>query len=961
MSKQGSPPPPLEEAEIQYFDNYLYLAAGQATTSVNMYPNGFFRYSLKNNTWEDISNPLNSYISRTYAQSAIVDGYFYLIFGWSYLTNQYISDIMRVDLTSPDFAWEKYEADYSYNRNSFSLATKNTEVYLFGGFLAALDLTVNDLIQLDLASSIFTSLTSNGIFPSSRSSPSLHLVNSQIYLFAGRGMTDYLNDMWVYSIDSDVWQTVNEFGAVPLPRYQHAAHCQGNAIVIWGGEGDSGLLGDLNIYNTLTNSWTLLQTISANSPMAGKGACMCMDMPYIYIFGGLSTVGLLGQLWVYNLGSNEYTLLSSEGPQLAYITCQIHDTYFYVLFGQDSSQAASGSIIRYNLLTNVWTRIYTPPDTSTSSAQGIQLMLNDMVVRIGGQAWSLDPKNQVYIYTAGGPVLVGSIAEFIYLSGFVYYNTSFYSYGGSTVLGRSLRSSVPSQLFIRINLWDICGAGNCTAPCSPGTININSVCRKSPAGHFSEGFGNTRATACPAGTMNAYSAASSGRQCYPCPYGHYTAQAGSSSCLDCPAGFFCEDGSKEASNSLEYIGGSTVQPNLYYSPDTSASKYNFEIITVIAMGFIILVTIIWKKARKQVAFIDLYQTMHNHELRMNMVLQKSFLGGLFSLIFIMAAILVVGLAIITYENDNVLEKKSLVPLVILQSMVTDFTSSSMTISSSFLNYGDSCILNSACSSLIFVTVENIRYKSLSYSCLLSAQRTCTIEVQCTDCIIDTGAFISITLQEKLSYSTGILVNVTSSSSIPSNCSSMVQSIYPRTGFIFIGAVASQAYFAMIPSLFTSQSSAWTGLDTGYHISAEKAFVAGTEYLTVDLPIASMLNLNVFLDISTFGLYTTRVLKQDVLFLVSSLIGSLFGVIGAVGQSMRIVEKVYLKSEITENKKKYVLRLKEKRKGFKELMVNVDNFSRNGMNGIVAFQETPGTIRFDSYKIPQKTAVVSPSF
>ena len=54
----GVTPPEVEGPEIVHFDGYVYLAAGQATSSLTKpYPNGFYRYSLATTVWQDISNP----------------------------------------------------------------------------------------------------------------------------------------------------------------------------------------------------------------------------------------------------------------------------------------------------------------------------------------------------------------------------------------------------------------------------------------------------------------------------------------------------------------------------------------------------------------------------------------------------------------------------------------------------------------------------------------------------------------------------------------------------------------------------------------------------------------------------------------------------------------------------------------------------------------------------------------
>ena len=910
---------------MKYYDNYIYVAAGQATLSSDKYTHGFFRYSLLTSTWEDISNTEYSYKPRFYTRSALADGYFYLVYGWTDSISQDIPDIMRVDLTSTDFAWEQFFGDSVYVRNSFAMAVKDLDLYIFGGFMASASVSVNNLIKLNLLNSKFTVITKQGVFPSSRSGPSLNTISTALYLFAGQSTNSYHNDMWIYYISSDTWKGVNQLGQIPSARSRHAADSQGDAVVIWGGVGPMGLLGDMYIFNSLTYSWSQLSSISVSVPTASKGACLAMDLPNIYIFGGLASVGCLGQLWIYNIGNGEFSLLSNSGPKLAYITCQLLDGYFYVLFGQNSVQESSGAISRFNFVSSLWESLYSPEDSTNSSSQGIQMVIGNIVVRIGGEAWDLDPKDSVYIYqnnkitTIANPLFVGNIPELVYLSGFTYYNTSFYSFGGGgAVPGGSLRLTVPSQLFIQINMNDICSGDICMPLCSQGTVNSDEGCITSRIGHISQGFGNRNDTPCPAGTINSILGANSIRQCYPCPEGYFTSKNGSSLCLQCPSGYFCSTGCKTPTNVLQADISESIQPALYDN-NTNEIVLVFEIIAGGVISVIILVSLFSVVVQKDIDAIDLFSADHNYHFKKKMLLEKNMFGGYSSLIFISLAIIMIGLAVIAYVLDNISESKALVPLVILQADVVDFNASSIQISSSFLTYGDSCAINNTCSPLIFLTTANIRYSSLSYTCELSTIKTCVVFVSCISCILDPGAYISISLQEKLSYSSGILVNISSSSSIPNKLSIVAQSLYPTPGYMFIGSSASQFFFTMTPSLFKSESPMWTSMVTGYHISSEMVSVQGSQYLNIDLPITSMLNLKISMDKSIYALLTARTIKQTLIFFFSGMFGSFFGLMGLVGFIMKIFEGNFGKGKVIMDRNIELKNMKDNRKKIKIIL------------------------------------------
>ena len=885
------------------------MAAGQATYSDNVYIREFFRYNISTSTWENITNCDYSYTSRFFSGSALIGGYFYLVYGWNYEINNDVKDIMRVDLDSTEFIWEEVANIYAYARDSFGLAVKNTDIYIFGGYIAESNSVSNELIKFNSSSDEFTQITKSGSFPSARSSPSMHLINTQLYLFAGKSIYLYYNDMWVYDIASDMWSDVIQLGSIPAPRCRHAADSQGDAIVIWGGEGNLGLLSDMYIYNTLTFSWTELSPVSAVGPVAAEGACMVMNMPYIYIFGGLTNGGCLGQLWIYDVILNTYSLLSDSGPKLAYITCQLKSTKFYVLFGQSAAQQSSGAIITFDIVQLRWNTLHSDPGSFESSSQGIQMLIGDFILRIAGEAWDLDAKTQVYLYNPS-EILIGSIGECIYLSGFAYYNTSLYSFGGSFASGGLLSLSIPSQLFIEIDVKDICAGGICETLCSPGTFLKGITCQNSPPGYYSEGFGNTIATPCPVGTVSSIEAASSIRQCYPCPEGSFSSTVGSSLCFQCPTGYICRSGSILPLNSALEVYNNSTQPGLYVPPDITSQVFQLEICIGVALGVFLCMVLLWKKLN--IKNFDVYIAEHNYLIDKYIILRRTTIGGIFTIIFVSAMIYIIGEAMIIYQFDNIVESKEVVPLVVLQTEAEQFVSDSIEITLNLLTYGDICVITNSSAPSILITLSNINYTSLSYTSVLNKDKTCTIAVHCTSCTINQGATLSITLQEQLSYSTGIIITASSSSSIPGNSSSVTQSLYASSGCMFIGPVASQFSFIMTPSLFVSESSQWPSTQTGYHVFSDSIAIAGSQYMAIDLSVKSRLEIIVVLDTGYYSLYTRRAVKSELMIVFSSLIGSISGIMAIVGRMMILFEGSWKKFKAASMRKNYIRNLKKRK-------------------------------------------------
>ena len=879
--------PLVEGPVIKYYENSIYIAGGQAISGSNKYPNGFYRFNLGTRIWQDISNPYRSYESRYFTGSCIVNDFFYLIYGWTNTVNDDVYTIDRVNLTSSDFAWEYFLPNISFARDSYAIASKGPQIYIFGGYINLEGSNVNDLIEIDTETAVVTELTGNSLNPLARMGCTMHVVEASLFVIAGMGLSGYYNDLWKYSIDSAEWTVITQFGSIPSARSLHAGSTEGDAIAIWGGVGDSGLLGDMFVFNTLSSAWSEVISSSATTPQPAKGACMVLDIPLVYIFGGISGIGCLGQLWVYDSASSEYALLSNAGPALAYAYCRLLAGRFYVMFGESISGQASSAVLSFDLSSGQWSNAGYPPPSS-ANAQGIQLLMGSTIVRISGEAWDINTNNEVLVFNTSQTRLVGTIPEYVYLSGSEYHATSIYSFGGGGVLGRTLRASVPVNLFIKIDINDICSGGICEVLCSPGTFYTFSGCEAATAGYYSEGFGNTSPTACPPGTYNDINGATSNRQCYPCAEGSFTPYYGASFCGLCPSGFTCPIGSTTPSAVSGIVHYSSDQPVKYTPPDITSISLQYELVVGLFMLSVILTSMCWEKIKRNLDMIDIYPALHNHITKQPMILDQTYLGGMFSLMFLTAAMLLIGLAIITYNLDNINEIKALVPLVVLSTEVPQFVASEARISVDLLSYGDSCGTNSTCSSLIHINFQYVSSNSTVITCVLT-EKTCRIQIVCVACVFQVGSSLSLLLGEELSYASGISVNISSTSSIPGGRSNVSNYIYPQIGNMFIGSDPTVFYFGLTPSLFETDSSEWPAKDTGYHVAPGAATIAGSQFSVFDLPINSQLEVLINLDTSNYSLFTTRMVNQTFIFLVTTLLGSVFGIMGTVGAAMKFIE------------------------------------------------------------------------
>lgn len=298
-------------------------------------------------------------------------------------------------------------------------------------------------------------------------------------------------------------------------------------------------------------------------------------------------------------------------------------------------------------------------------------------------------------------------------------------------------------------------------------------------------------------------------------------------------------------------------------------------------------------------------------------------GGLSSLVFLMAAIIIIGTELIIFIDANIYETKVLIPKVVLDEEVSSFIADKISVEIELLRYGDKC--NQASLS---VSLSSITYSSVTWTSRLTDSKSCIIFFECFDCVLSVGSDLSLTSYEKFCYSSGIVVNVTSSSSIPNEISSILLTLSPKSNNVFIGSSPSNFYFTMIPSLFESDPSRWPKSLTGYHVSSQVVPQPGSQYMGIEIVTASLLLVNVNFEMNTSGLYTRRLFKQTAIFLLSALIGSVFGIMKAVGGAMRVSENYSQKILKKQKKASKTNEIAQNRIEFEKFF---ENSNGNGVN------------------------------
>lgn len=201
-----------------------------------------------------------------------------------------------------------------------------------------------------------------------------------------------------------------------------------------------------------------------------------------------------------------------------------------------------------------------------------------------------------------------------------------------------------------------------------------------------------------------------------------------------------------------------------------------------------------------------------------------------------------------------------------------------------LNYLAPCKMatNNDCDESISFSFDNIEVytdEKITSKCH-EVNHDCTVILECRNCGLLSSATILFQFTHAHSYSSGIITNVTASSSTRSSKNSALQTVYSEDNKLFKGHPASKFYYTLTPSLYKDTV---TGeKDDGYYTSVTKAAAPGMSYHNYDLTFTNGLLVELELLRNENCLVTEKVSKQSWILLLSALIGSVFGIMGFTG-------------------------------------------------------------------------------
>jgi hypothetical protein len=138
-----------------------------------------------------------------------------------------------------------------------------------------------------------------------------------VVLFGGYNYLTYqwFSDTWIYNFSENTWTNMNPS---PNPGYRNNLGMTydktNDVIILFGGWYSTSMLGDTWIYNLNTNEWTDMNPVSAPPPIYQHGMTYDIINSKAVVFGGFfhDTMTYSNSTWVYDLSTNNW-----ENPQPA--------------------------------------------------------------------------------------------------------------------------------------------------------------------------------------------------------------------------------------------------------------------------------------------------------------------------------------------------------------------------------------------------------------------------------------------------------------------------------------------------------------------------------------------------------------------------------------------------------------------------------------------------------------------
>lgn len=290
-----------------------------------------------------------------------------------------------------------------------------------------------DLIKVDIETFEYTTIANNvtGDIPPNMIMSRVSVFNGKIFVYSGKHYDDnghiirsFDSAVYIYDPATNHW-TLNDVAPNVINRTKMAVVEDGNKVHLIGGTNTDGSLSDqYQIYDMSTNT----VTPKTNINMGGRdGAASLKHNDKIYLIGGRTDYGVSGDILVYDLINNFWSMTSIIGdfvPSYNAILCGLLNGDFILSWGGLTSGSGKKSTRSGKKSTNsdvISTSLYKIYFDAISNQLVSQELENDLPPLTDGVGWLDIEAGDTIIYTFSG---ISSITN----SGDTTLNTNFYRY-----------------------------------------------------------------------------------------------------------------------------------------------------------------------------------------------------------------------------------------------------------------------------------------------------------------------------------------------------------------------------------------------------------------------------------------------------------------------------------------------------------------------------------------------------
>ena len=784
---------------MAYYSNALYLYGVDTGKSINC----LYKFDLNSEIWSVASYSTLKNIL-TFHQSYTYLDYLYIFFGVDTYSTIPYSFIQSYSFKDDSWTAQNFSSDF---RVSFSSVKYSNFVYILFG--QSDTLTQNSILQFTLGDAIQKKvLIDSADFPKKRKNHASFVFDSEFYIFAGISENgEYLNDMWKFNFDSLAWTKVKLTGSIPSGRELISlTKIDGLGVAITSGRNGDEVFSDLYYFESKNNNFLLMEE-KGDWKTPRYSSCFVIFNALFVEIGGRDFYSMASDVFLFDfLNSKNHLIDVPDWFQLINHFCIISgygaDYFVVTVIGGTSIEEVPNYSIYDVKISGVLTSNFSISITTRTTSRYLRtsdtafIISDTKVYMIGGSIWSEYLNSEIVCYDISNNNFSSvSLPSNLYLSGHsaAHFKDQIYVFGGT----RGFNSFKTFESYSN-TLYNITFESDDTVQISCSTGTIGEFCTPCQAGTY---YYYGVCSPCKKGTFSSAVGAAGNLECIPCDSGYYSDSEGSTYCKKCPYGYYCPISTSEPLIVLGSYKENSSQPLNYESDSSNITTFqdNLWYIFFGSSFTFILLLLVSRSFRNLLKYFDYYHDSHSQPLNAPIMYRKTRIGGLFFLLFIIIASLTFIASLLIYYYNNVTENKTLVPMITLDEEVV---AKSIEVQFTLLGYGGECMSGSSCYEEILISYTGFTYDSLTYNCS-ELGLSCIVKLQYKKVQIQKDSEITLNCNDISASATGILVSISSTSSIPSQLSSSSVPIFPDDdSLLFRGQTPTTIKYELIPSVIS---------------------------------------------------------------------------------------------------------------------------------------------------------------